>query len=68
MYKDFYRESLLMHLPLFTLILFLAIFLGTLAWLFIFQRKSDRFSNLAKLPLEPDAGLGAHVATKESER
>ncbi|AKU92985.1 CcoQ/FixQ family Cbb3-type cytochrome c oxidase assembly chaperone [Vulgatibacter incomptus] len=54
MYQEFYRNSALLHLPLVALLLFLAVFVGTLAWLFVFQRKSPRFDRLADLPLELD--------------
>ncbi len=57
MYQDFYRDSVLLHLPLFALFLFLAVFVGTVVWLFLFQRKSPRFRQLAHLPLD-DRGDG----------
>jgi len=65
MYKEFFRDNVFTHLPIFALFLFLAVFLGTLAWLFIFQRKSERFAHLAKLPLEADFAPGRNSAEKD---
>lgn len=56
MYKSFYEGSTLLHLPIFVLIFFLAVFVGTILWLFVFQRRSGRFSRLAYLPLDSDEG------------
>lgn len=49
MYQEFYRGNALLHLPLFTLCLFLAIFAGVVAWVFLIRR-GDRFDALARLP------------------
>lgn len=54
MYQEFYRGSTLLHLPLFALLLFVAVFVGTVAWLFIFQRRNPRFDSLAAIPLGDD--------------
>lgn len=51
MVQEFYRGSALLHLPLFALILFVTVFVGTVAWLFIFQRHNPRFDRLAAIPL-----------------
>lgn len=59
MFQEAYRGSALLHLPLFALFLFLAVFVGTLAWLFVFQRRSDRFAKLARIPLDADEAPGA---------
>ncbi|XXF79913.1 CcoQ/FixQ family Cbb3-type cytochrome c oxidase assembly chaperone [Myxococcaceae bacterium GXIMD 01537] len=50
MYKQFYQGMDLTHLPLFTLILFIAVFFGVVAWLFVVRRAPD-FDALARLPL-----------------
>lgn len=55
MYQEFYRGSQLLHLPLFALLLFLGVFVGTCVWIFIVQRKSPKFRKLAMLPLEGDS-------------
>lgn len=51
MYKQFYKGMELAHLPLFTLVLFLAVFLGVVAWAF-FLRKGRDFESVAALPLD----------------
>lgn len=50
MYKQFYQGMALTGLPLFALFLFLAVFLGVLAWVFLARRGQD-FDALAHLPL-----------------
>lgn len=55
MYQEFYRGSQFLHLPLFALLLFVGVFVGTCVWLFVFQRKSPRFQRLSMLPLEGDS-------------
>jgi cytochrome c oxidase cbb3-type subunit 4 len=50
MYKQFYQGMSLTQLPLFTLILFIAVFLGVVGWLFLVRRSRD-FEALAQLPL-----------------
>lgn len=50
MYKQFYQGMSLTHLPLFTLFLFIAVFFGVVAWLFLVRRGRD-FDALAQLPL-----------------
>lgn len=50
MYKQFYQGMSLTHLPLFTLVLFIAVFFGVLAWVFLVRRGGD-FEALARLPL-----------------
>jgi cytochrome c oxidase cbb3-type subunit 4 len=66
MYKHFYQGMSLTELPLFTLFLFLAVFLGVVAWLFVMRRSRD-FEALARLPLAesnaaplPSAGSNGH--------
>lgn len=54
MYQEFYRGSELLHLPLFTLILFVAVFFGVVTWLFIVRRGDKRFDEMARLPLSAE--------------
>lgn len=54
MYQEFYRTSQYLDLPLFSLLLFMAVFVGTVVWLFGVQRKSPRFDRLSALPLEKE--------------
>jgi len=51
MYQEFYRNSDLLHLPLFTLCFFIAVFLGVVAWVFVVERRNDHFDRMAQLPL-----------------
>ncbi len=53
MYQEFYRDSALLHLPLFTLIFFVAFFVAVVAWVFVMNRK-DRFDRMAQLPLSAE--------------
>lgn len=57
MYQEFYRGSQLLNLPLFTLCLFLAIFVAVVAWVFFFQKK-HHFDQVARLPLDGDNAGG----------
>lgn len=50
MYKQFYQGMTLTELPLFALILFIAVFFGVCAWVFVARRSQD-FDALAQLPL-----------------
>mgnify|MGYP001267691350 CR=1 FL=1 len=55
MYQEFYRNSQYLDLPLFALLLFMAVFVGTVFWLFVVQRKNKvRFERLAAMPLEEE--------------
>lgn len=54
MRQEFYQDSPWLHLPIFALLLFVAVFVTVVAWLFIFQRKNPRIQRLASIPLEPD--------------
>jgi len=58
MYKQFYQGMALTELPLFALVLFVAIFLGVCAWVFVGRRSQD-FDALAHLPLT-GRGEGGH--------
>ncbi len=50
MFRQFYEGMQLTHLPLFTLVLFFAVFLGVAAWVF-FARRGQDYDALAQLPL-----------------
>jgi len=64
MFQEAYRGSEFLHLPMFALFLFLSVFVGTLVWLFVFQRHSDRFARLARIPLDTDADSASNRGTK----
>jgi cytochrome c oxidase cbb3-type subunit 4 len=60
MWKTFYAGMEHAHLPLFSLVLFLAVFFGVVAWVYGLRRSSD-FDALAQLPLSDAApSSGAH--------
>jgi len=55
MYRWFYQGLDLLQLPLFALVFFLGIFVGTAVWLFV-ARKGRDFDALAAMPFsEPGA-------------
>ncbi len=56
MFQEFYRGSDLLHLPLFTLILFVAVWLGVVAWVYGVRRKDTSFDRMALLPFDGNAG------------
>jgi cytochrome c oxidase cbb3-type subunit 4 len=58
MYKQFYAGMSLTELPLFALVLFIAVFLGVCAWVFGVRRSRD-FDSLARMPLA-EQGEGGH--------
>ncbi|MFN2371230.1 MAG: CcoQ/FixQ family Cbb3-type cytochrome c oxidase assembly chaperone [Candidatus Krumholzibacteriia bacterium] len=57
MYQEFYARSGLLVWPLVGLILFLAVFIGVLAFTFFGLRDRRRIDEIAALPLEPDSGI-----------
>ncbi|MBF5045693.1 CcoQ/FixQ family Cbb3-type cytochrome c oxidase assembly chaperone [Aggregicoccus sp. 17bor-14] len=62
MWKTFYAGMEHVHLPLFSLLLFLAVFFGVVAWVYGLRRPSD-FDALAALPLSdtpPSSGASSH--------
>lgn len=54
MYQEFYNRSDLLIWPLAGLIIFLAVFLGVLAFTFLGLRDRKTIDAIAALPLEPD--------------
>ena len=62
MWKSFYAGMEFTFLPLFTLILFLAVFFGVVAWVYGLCRRGD-FDAMAQLPLldcAPPSGADSH--------
>lgn len=54
MYQEFYRGSDLLHLPLFALCLFVAVFCAVVVWLFVLRRGDRKFDELAQMPFAPE--------------
>jgi cytochrome c oxidase cbb3-type subunit IV len=54
MWKSFYAGMEFTALPLFTLILFLAVFFGVVAWVYGLRSRGD-FDAMAHLPLNDSA-------------
>jgi cytochrome c oxidase cbb3-type subunit 4 len=52
MYSEFFRGHHLIDLPLASSVLFIALFLGVIAWLFL--ERTQRFEQAARQPLEDD--------------
>jgi len=50
MYKQFFAGMQLTALPLFAMLIFLALFTGVVAWV-LFARRGQDFDGLARLPL-----------------
>jgi cytochrome c oxidase cbb3-type subunit IV len=62
MWKSFYAGMDFVHLPLFSLFLFLAVFFGVVAWVYGLRRRGD-FDSMAQLPLMdsvPPPGADSH--------
>lgn len=53
MYRQFYEGMSLAHLPLFTLVLFAAVFTGAFIRTFLLRRASD-FAEVERLPIGGD--------------
>ncbi|AKJ01790.1 cytochrome c oxidase cbb3-type subunit 4 [Archangium gephyra] len=64
MWRQFYAGMDLVHLPLFTLILFLVVFTGVTAWVFLARRGQD-YDAISRLPL---AETGAVTSDSRGER
>lgn len=52
MYSEFFRAHHLIGLPLASSVLFIALFLGVIAWLFL--ERTQRFEQASRQPLEED--------------
>ncbi len=60
MKQQFYAGMELAHLPLFTLVLFVSVFLIVVVRMFVFRR-AEHFENLARLPLADSEVQAAEV-------
>jgi len=58
MFQEFFAKSDLLVWPLVGLVIFVAIFLGVLAFVFFGLRDQDKIDEIAALPLEPDTTEG----------
>ena len=56
MFQEFYANSNHLIWPLIGLLIFVAVFLGVLAFVFLGLRDKDKIDELAALPLESDTG------------
>jgi cbb3-type cytochrome oxidase subunit 3 len=56
MYQDFFARSDHLVWPLLGLIIFVSIFIGVLAYVFLGLRDRDKIDEIAALPLELDSG------------
>ncbi|MCP4572169.1 MAG: hypothetical protein GY838_07415 [bacterium] len=56
MFQEFYAESSLLIWPLVGLLIFVAVFIGVLAFTFFGLRDKRKLEEIAALPLEPDHG------------
>ena len=62
MYRAWYEASEFLALPLVSAFLFLALFLGMLAWVLLSKRES--YSAVSALPLHPDDARSAALEVK----
>ena len=65
MYRWFYQGMDVLHLPLFALLFFFGIFIGTAGWLFL-ARKGRDFDALAAMPLAEPGALPSDDARSPS--
>ena len=56
MYQDFFSRSDHLIWPLLGLIIFVSIFIGVLAYVFLGLRDREKIAEIAALPLELDSG------------
>lgn len=56
MYQDFFARSDHLIWPLLGLIIFVSIFIGVLAYVFLGLRDREKIDEIAALPLELDSG------------
>lgn len=54
MFQEFFAKSTLLIWPLMGLVIFVTIFAGVLAYVFLGLRDKKKIDELAALPLEPD--------------
>ncbi|MCP4291537.1 MAG: CcoQ/FixQ family Cbb3-type cytochrome c oxidase assembly chaperone [bacterium] len=60
MYQEFYSKSELLAWPLVGLVIFIAIFLGVLGYVFLGLKSKDKVDKIAGIPLEPDNEIDGH--------
>ncbi len=56
MYQEFFAKSDHLIWPLLGLVIFISIFIGVLAYVFLGLRDRDKIDTIAALPLETDSG------------
>ena len=56
MYQEFFAKSDHLIWPLLGLVIFVSIFIGVLAYVFLGLRDRDKIDAIAALPLETDSG------------
>ncbi len=54
MFQEYYANSNHMIWPLIGLMIFVVVFVGVLAYVFLGLRDQDKIDEIAALPLEPD--------------
>ena len=55
MFQDFFAKSDLLVWPVFGLLIFLMIFVGVLAYVFLGLRDKDKIDEMASLPFVPES-------------
>ncbi len=61
MYQEFYAKSDLLIWPLVGLVIFIAIFLGVLGYVFLGLKNKDKVDKIAALPFEPEQEFDGHA-------
>lgn len=61
MFQDFFAKSDHLIWPLLGLIIFVLIFIGVLAYVFLGLRDREKIDAIAALPLEPDSGVDSNA-------
>ncbi len=61
MFQEFYAKSDLLIWPLVGLVIFIAIFLGVLGYVFIGLKSKDKVDEIAALPLDNENEFDGHV-------
>ena len=61
MFQEFYDKSDLLAWPLVGLVIFIAIFLAVLGYVFVGLKNKSKVDEIAGLPLEPEIEYDAHA-------
>jgi len=61
MYQEFYDKSDLLAWPLVGLVIFIAIFLAVLGYVFVGLKSKSKVDAIAGIPLEPEIEIDAHA-------